>query len=455
MKLTTFFFRSIAFCLLVIAFTSCQDSVRLDLSRRIEVLIKDTSLYNHILLDFDGISIYKSKAYKDLDKPECKVYYSEIETFKGLWEIYTPKEIARIYQRKGTLYFDNDIVQRVQNELQIREEGSPDKPLAGKVIAVDPAYIGGSPQMAMLEGKLLKVVRAPRDTVYLDEGALTLAVARILEVKLEKMGASVVLTRHKPGTSALGKSFFEWMKEDLKREAEHDRYVKEITEERARYLLEEASPLFIYNQFFLQKDLERRAKIINDYKPDVALMLNFNVHEPNWKRRDPNTNALRPTDKNYSLSFVSGGFMAGEMSTMWQRIEMLRLILSEDLDESLKLSEKVMTAFKYELGVEAVKADMPLEYLQKSCNPTNKKGIYARNLYLTRRIHAPLCYAQPFCLDNIEEFGRVNKAEVQVGKDITTSLRLEEVADAYIAALSAYFEVVEPLSEDDIVEQEL
>ena len=447
-------FPLLALIALATAFSSCQNSVRLDLSRRIDLLIKDTSLYNHIWLDYDGISLYKSKAHKELDKPECKIYYDEIETFNGMWELYDTKEMVQFYKEKGNVLFDVELMEKVRNQLQVREEGSPEKPLAGKLIAVDPAHIGGTPQMAELEGKLLKIVKAPQDTVYIDEGALTLAVARILEVKLEKLGASVILTRRKPGNSAFEKTFFEWMREDFEREVKRDRYIKEITEETAAYLLAEASTEYIYNQYFLKKEMNRRVKIINDYSPDLALIVEFNIHEPNWKKRDAQ-GALRPTDKNYSLTFVPGGFMRGELHTPEQRLELLRLITTNHLDESIKLSDKVLTAFQYELGVTPVKPGNSLNYLEKSCNPTDKKGVYARNLSITRRVHAPLCYGLPLCLDNVEEFEELTKAEAQVGDDIVTSLRIEEVADAYVAALQQHFQVEAPLTEEDVVEEEI
>ncbi len=433
---------------------SCQDAVRLELSRRVDVLIKDTTLYQHLWLDYDGISIYKSQAHKDLDKPECKLYYTELETFKQMWEVYSTEEILEIYSSKGISYFDLAVNDRIDKTTQIREEGSPKTPLAGKRIAIDPVHIGGSARMAMLEGKLLKIVEAGKDTVYLDEGALTLAVARIMEVKLKKLGAEVILTRQKPGISALGKDFFTWMAQDLKKQAERDHYIGNITEAREQYLINEADPLFVFNQYFKPKEMERRAKIINQFKPDAALMIRFNVHEPNWENRS-SSGAMRPTEENYSMAFVPGAFMVKEMDTPIQRLEFLRLLVTDHLDESIKLSEKAMTAFQYELNVEPVAKKLGLKYLAESCSPTEIAGVDARNLYMTRRVHAPLCYGEPFCLDNIDEFMAVNKAEVKVGEDIITSLKLEEVADAYIVALRQYFQIPKPLTEDDIVEEEI
>lgn len=444
--------------LIIIAFSlalySCQDAVRLELSQRVDTLVKDTVLYDHLWLDFDGISVYASAKDKKLNDPECKIYYHELEAFRAIWDVYSEEEILKIYLEKGLDYFDPAIMDKA-SQVIVEETGTPSNPLQGKRIAIDPVHIGGSFRMAALEGKLLKVLRAPQDTVFFDEGSLTLAVARIMQAKLKKEGATLLLTREKPGISALGKGFYQWLKDDFKASVERDRYLKEISVEDANFLLNKADEQYIYNQFFKKKDMLARAKKINNFRPHVTYMLRFNVHEPNWKRRDAN-GVMRPAQKNYSMAFVPGGFMAGELSTPKDRLEFLRLLVTNHLNKSVEISQETIIALRYGIDVLPVDEDNTLDFIKESCVWVNK-GIYARNLSMTRLVHSPLCYAEPLCLDYLLKSEDLLKKEVKVGDDIISSLLAEKIADAYITALKAYFtEGTEvPLTEDDIVEEEL
>jgi N-acetylmuramoyl-L-alanine amidase len=432
---------------------SCQDATRLELSQRVEVLVKDTVLYDHLWLDYDGISMFANAADKQHARPECKIYYAELETFVRLWDVYSTEEMLRIYQSKGVDVFDPAVVDRLK-ETRLEEQPNPGKSLSGMRIAIDPVHLGGGYPMAALEGKLLKLLRGPRDTLFVDEGALNLAVARILEAKLKKKGAQVHLTRRNPGGSALGKGFFLWLREDFKKDVARDRYAKAISEETARYLLEKADAPYIFNQYFKPKDQRARIAGINRFRPHATVMVQLNVHEPNWKRRDAK-GAMPLGSENYSMAFVPGGFGAGELSTPLDRLEFLRLLASTHLDESVKLSRQALTAFRYKLNVLPVADESGLAYLRDFTNEV-EPGIYARNLAMTRLIHGPLCYGEPLCLDSKQEAEALLKAEVKVGSDIVTSLRIEQIADAYLAALEEYLLRGEvPISEDDLVEEPL
>ena len=198
-----------------------------------------------------------------------------------------------------------------------------------------------------------------------------------------------------------------------------------------------------------------RAKKINQFRPDVTYMIRFNIHEPNWEKRDAN-GVMRPAQENYSMAFVPGGFMAGELSTPADRLEMLRLLITDHLDKSVELSSETLIALRYGLDILPIDKKNDLQFVEQSCVWVDE-GIYARNLSMTRLVHSPLCYAEPFCLDDLSRSLPLLNKEVKVGEDIVTSLLAEKIADAYIVALKAYFtEGTEvPLTEDDIVEEEL
>ena len=69
----------------------------------------------------------------------------------------------------------------------------PDKPLSGFRIALDPGHLGG--KWAKMEERWFQV----GDSQPLQEGDLTLRVARLLAPRLRKLGAKVSFVRNSPG----------------------------------------------------------------------------------------------------------------------------------------------------------------------------------------------------------------------------------------------------------------
>ena len=85
---------------------SCQDQARLELNKRISYLVKDTVLYQHFLMDYDGVSSYASAEHKERNRAEFKIYYHEIPTFSALFKkLPTQVALDTCYQ-KGIRFFD-------------------------------------------------------------------------------------------------------------------------------------------------------------------------------------------------------------------------------------------------------------------------------------------------------------------------------------------------------------
>ncbi len=432
---------------------ACQDKARLELSHRVDVLVKDTVLYDNFMMDFDGISMYESEYAKRKGKPECKIYYSEIETFEQLIEEASVEKIMEIYENKKNLFFDpsktNTIVERDAEAISSR---SDDQPLEGIKIALDPVYIGGSRRMAEIEQKLLKIVNGKGDTVLLDEGLINLETAVITAIKLQKLGAEVLLTRKKVGESAFGKSFFTWLNEDFRTWVKDDYEKGNLTKEKADYLRQKADALYVYNQYFKPKELKERVDRINRFKPDLTLAIGYNIDETNWLLRSSG-DVLTPIRGNYGLVYVPGSFMAGELSNTRDRMEFLRLLLTKDYKNSIKFAELLSLQFTYKLGAPPLASKLDFEYLDENSVKV-KEGIYARNLSVTRLIHGPVCYGVPLCLDNENEFLAISKDELKVG-ELTTSKRVEQVADAFVEAIKVYFSPDGKISETDLIEREI
>ena len=72
------------------------------------------------------------------------------------------------------------------------------KPLEGFRLAIDPGHVGGD--LALLEERF---VPDPHNSSCLlfDEGTLTVATAHLIAQKMQSLGATVMLTKQKPGES--------------------------------------------------------------------------------------------------------------------------------------------------------------------------------------------------------------------------------------------------------------
>lgn len=233
-------------------------------------------------------------------------------------------------------------------------------------VAIDPGHFGG--KYARLEQKWVIV-----DNISLQEGDLTLQTALLLKERLEKEGIEVFLTRSEQGKGALEEEFTGG---DFK--------------------------------LFNTKDLKKRAELVNAYNPDITLMIHYNVHSGE-------SNIYRSTPKNYCLAFVPGAFCQGELDTAEDREHFYRLISTDDLKRSVEFSQILVNHLGEKLGI-PIKSNE--HYMSRVCKRVGK-GIYARNLAMTRLVKGPLSYVEVLCQDCTGEVTRLKDGS-----------RLVEVADS-------------------------
>lgn len=435
---------------------SCQDQARLKLSKRVGYLVKDTLLYDHFLMDYDGVSSYRTLAHKENNRADFKIYYHEIPTFAALFKKLPPQIALDTCYQKGVRFFDETFTTRMlKKKIDNRIIGS-DQPLEGIKIAIDPVHIGGSHKMAEIEHKLVKVITNSGDTLLIDEGLVTLATARLLAKELRRLGAEVLLTRYKVGESAVGKSYFRWLKEDFRDWVAKDYADGALERKDAEYLKFSAGQEYIYNQYFKMKDLKARAQRINRFKPDLTVMIRYNVDEKNWIKRDT-SDFMRTTKMNYALAFVPGAFMNKELASKRDRVEFMRLLLTDNFEKSVDFSQILLKNINYKLGVPAILATGKYEFLKNS-SVYVEKGIYSRNLSMTRLVHSPLSYGEVLCIDNVNEAIELSKVVVIDG-NLQASRRVEQVADTYVASILEYFNPAPkddtPITADDLEETKI
>ncbi|MDW8296668.1 MAG: hypothetical protein RMJ97_07255, partial [Raineya sp.] len=162
---------------------------------------------------------------------------------------------------------------------------------------------------------------------------------------------------------------------------------------------------------------------INTFEPDITLIIHYNVDENNspWKKT---------TSQNFAMAFVAGAFEANDLQKPEEIENFVRLLCSSEIEESIELSEKILQAHEKIAGVPIVPLQNDQKFLQKYCLPTDKKGVYARNLMLCREVKGILCYGESLLQDSEQEIRKLNEKTFKVG-DLLTSPRVLEIANAY------------------------
>ncbi|MCP5506319.1 MAG: N-acetylmuramoyl-L-alanine amidase [Chlamydiales bacterium] len=332
---------------------------------------------------------------------------------------YTAEEIRGKLEK----YLEKDpsireFYQLTPKALSIGKKGSPDyvltlrdDPLAGSFgkqrkrslkglrVALDPGHLGG--EYAELEKRCIKVLG-----IHLHEGDMAYLTALKLKELLEKEGARVMITRPGFGEGALGESFKTWETKQ-KPASEKTKFIR-------------------YNR----EDLYARAEKINAFHPDLTLILHYNSE---YSEEDETIPLI---DENYAVVFIPGAFSDHELDRERDRYEFLRLLVTETMEQSFKLSRKVAERFAKDLGVPLIDHAK----LSPKLEPYSlllERGVYARNLILTRLIQSPVCYGEPLLQNHRKEAERlsVNDGEIQ---GVRCSKRLEEVARAYFEGIKAY-----------------
>jgi N-acetylmuramoyl-L-alanine amidase len=306
------------------------------------------------------------------------------------------------------------------------------KPLAGYRIAIDPGHIANDTIIGKLEEKFISMnVPAGTDSMHVAfaEGQLTWQTAVLLAARLREAGAEVIFTRNGPGMTAFGKTFEQWKQDDyprtldsLLKEDPGNQNLKDIRSGKLK------GDRAVFRFVFRDAELRKRAEIINAFQPHLTVAIHYNVDESNspWSR---------PTNKNFCMLFVPGAFQEGELSDSEKRFDFLRLLLLNDIGQSVAVSTSVGAQFTARLNVKAANAS-DAGYLRTSCKKTGVQGIYARNLSMTRLVHGPIVFGETLYQDNVNEAAALSNMSITdriSGQQ--TSKRVMQVADAYFEGI--------------------
>lgn len=392
-------------------------------------LVKSESVYDHFKILDDGIYVY---ARKGSTRPEFKVTWREVPQVIEYFNKYDYWEFIEFYNSKGTtsLHLEEEQLSREEHKLPVS--------LTGLKIALDPGHMAGSFKEAVQEKKYIKIegarIGASEDVLFY-ESELNYATAYIIKEQLEDLGAEVLITRER-GKAAVGKSFDEWYAQDFEIDVRNLQANGDLTSGAANYLLSDKSNKWdAFRYVYQYMDFLGRSRRINNFDPTLTFIIHYNADEYSTRYDE---RYWDPSEDNYSMAFIPGAFMEGELLKQDARIDFLRLVLTDNIQQSAHLASKIIDVHQKDLGVPALSKDDGSNTIARSSIAVEgAPGVFARNLYLTRSVRSPVVYIESLYQDNIKELKRLATKDYRVD-GIKTSSRVKEVADAYIKGLMAW-----------------
>ncbi len=290
----------------------------------------------------------------------------------------------------------------------------PGKPLAGLRIAIDPGHLGGN--FAQMEARWFRIGASKP----VEEGEMTLIVAKFLKERLEAMGAEVWLTRSRNGatTSLRPAKLLGTALSSLREEGVNP------SPERIRH---EAERLF-----YRVGEIRARARLVNaKIRPDLVVCLHFNAEE--WG------NPAHPslTEKNHLHLLLSGSMSGSELRHEDERITMLVKLLGGTHAEELGASECVSRSLAAATGLP------PFTYHGGNARPASSNPyLWIRNLLANRLFECPVVYCEPYVMNSRPVFDRVQIGDYpglrNVGGVRMPSI-YREYADAVARGLAEYY----------------
>jgi len=389
------------------------------------------SLAGLVVFDKESISIYNSKGHK-----EFTAYQKEIATLAEVFEHYTLKQKTDFYKSKGNTKLSkhqrDSIRIYLDHPKEIRKKNQVGN-LSGIKIAIDAGHLASSFTEAMNEQKFLYFLRdsikSVLDTVKLFEGDLTYKTSIILKNMLEEKGATVFLTRPTQSLSTFGISYSTWFKTRKQTVLDSLLLLNKLDAKEYRRLNNLPEYNFFWD-FFKDYELANRARIINEFKPNITLIIHYNVDEKNvpWKKTTPN---------NFTMAFIGGCFTAERLDNPESKFNFLRLLFSDQLNSSEKIAKYTVEQFHKNLEI-PIACSNDADYLKNNCLHLNSHGVYSRQLILCNKINSPLVYGESLYQDHVDESKwLMDNSKTYYG--VTTNDRVYKVAVSYFNSVLQYF----------------
>jgi hypothetical protein len=298
--------------------------------------------------------------------------------------------------------------------------------LSGLKIALDPGHIGG--EWAKMEERWFKM----GETEPVEEGEMTMRVAKMLAERLKALGARVSFVREKnePVTPFRPNDFKGAAIEVLK--AAGTENPRETFDGPDDPLKEQTIRWQSEILFYRSSEIRQRARRVNlRLRPDLVLCLHFNAEA--WgDERNPTF-----IDKNHLHLLVNGAYSESELAFDDERFEMVRRLLSRAYEEELTIADTVSATMAKQTGLP------PYQYTTDNVRKVGKSGyVYARNLAATRLYQCPVVYFEPYVMNNSDVFARVQAGDYQGTRLVNGIERpsiFREYVDSVVNGLVEYY----------------
>ncbi|MGZ3696904.1 MAG: hypothetical protein ACXVCH_02325 [Bdellovibrionota bacterium] len=356
-------------------------------------------------------------------------------------QVYQDVDAKQVEDFQIRFAASDEEVKQEPEDFELRIQAARSNPegqeLRGLRVALDPGHMGGS----VWDHRTGKYASDGHGHIV-SEGLINLQVTLLLEQRLKALGADVMITHRELGPvselpyesydlkpwaliSLMESALDPWFTKLLGTAPAGGELYSAFTHDRDFQRNFSESQRSTY--FILGADLQARVEKIDDFHPDIVLIIHFDTGDRSGT--DQPTVALQGF--NATKTFVTGGYEAGEFVSRRDRIGFARHFLSaSSWNSSLQLSRRVVASLHSHLG-------LPLENNGSSANTREvEPGIFARKLYIPARMTAPAAVSYAECLfyDNAEEFRRLLRADhsMEIGGVSTTySDRLIDVADGF------------------------
>lgn len=381
------------------------------------------SLNKYVKFEKDAIYLLNTQG-----KRELALYADELGALAHFFENSSLKQQEVFIKQKGGKHLNkkncDSLFSSVKNTRGIFQAAEK-LPLKGIRIALDPGHFGANLTDADAEKKFLYFAKDNGDSVKLFESVLTFNTAIVLKNMLEEQGAEVLLTRSQNNYTSFNCTFSDWMNLHKQRTLDGLKSSGKLTLEKYNKLKKAKAPVF-YWDFFKDYDLVNRAALINRFNPHLTAIIHYNVDEKNvpWKKTSP---------KNYTMTFIGGAFTADNLNKTEAKLNFIRLLLTDQLERSEKLSATTVSAFHKNLNI-PIATKTCAKYLNENCIETQSAGVFCRNLALCRKVNSVLVYGESLYQDNEQEVEHLMKNDLNL-YGIQINERIATVARSYYEAI--------------------
>lgn len=370
--------------------------------------------YDQLAFKAEGLYCYPDSIAKRMDQPTFFMAWKDLPKLK---ECFEAAPFDTLYQQ-----FLAGEISTVHQPIQTSKD-SPDRKIK---IAIDPGHLATNFQEAVYEEKYIEFYDGK---IRFYEADLNVTTALLLQKKLEKKGFEVFLSRTKDKPDAWNLGFEQWKATRFEATLAEALKNEELTEEQVQWFKGKATTQQIFKYLYVRFELKERAKIINDYDPDITIIIHYN---------GGGKSVTTPTDKNVMMTFVPGAFLKNELKKPIDRFEFLRLLTTDQIERSIRLSDKFIRSFHRLSNIPIAKA-ADAAYLEKWCLATSARGVFARNLAMTRLVHTPLVFGEPLYQDSKKMVRSLNKHHPDK-KRKRPSKWVKRAAKAYYRSALSYLE---------------